>query len=1059
MVAAKYLLEVDFVSLLLNTIEAFPRGRTTQELFALLDVNFDHTTRLQIQGELNTLHQLGTIVLGRDRKWRSITRQTVVSKPTDRPPLAIQSSANSEIMLACAANFSTETMSAIQEIEKTYDAIPDPNALLRYYRSALQSDPRGALTQADDRHATAFQFLTGRGAFFPLPDEQGIIRTRLEALPDSFREALFRREANENALAIGWPISIGRKQGAPTIQPVGLMAATWERSEDHLIVSIPTDDILINPDWIKTAARRSAWSEGNLRDVFRAQSGSGLAHEDFLGRLREASAKSIRGQLTGRNFAASLDAADEGIFDAVGLFLPTGNSFTAGAARDLDSIAAWTVGKLARTALAPFLALPVETPIKAVDPINVGPLNHEQIQSVANAMSQPLSVVTGPPGTGKSQAIVAMAATAMLKGENVIVASKNHQALDAVQMRLRDIAPVVQFSVRTLDPQNSVDNSVASILEEIVRNPSSIGASPDDETMQKLWDLARERSQALDAIEQRRDLNLRLAANIEKVDLREKAGLTGRAVVAEPVKVGLLRKLLLWIVGPGTTPGDASDTNNLTIEQINSLIVEDRRRLEELDGVSDPVGLTQQIETIAQTVLKRHLGLRAAPDSDLRAKLGNAHDDLALAGNTDLSRDVTQMVLDHRPLWLASVLGTPKRVPLFDGLFDLVIFDEASQCDIASALPLLARAKRAVVVGDDRQLAFISQIGAAQDRNLMAAHGLPSIGMGRYAQGRKSLFDFANSTPGVAAVMLLDQYRSSEGIVDYINSNFYQGKLRVSADPNEFKVPEGARSGLTWSDVPGQASPYADSPNVNPAEVKAITAHLCKLLKDQEYGGSVGVISPFRVQVAALQSALRDALPEALWEKASLRVSTVDGFQGQERDLILFSPVVHANGATTAKTFLQRDWRRLNVAISRARAVAHIFGDLAYARTGNIKSLSRLAARATEPRSMPGEAMFDSEWERITFHALRDRGLDPTPQYDIAGRRLDFALFSKNGVKLDLEVDGRIWHQDIDGNRKLDDHWRDHQMKSLGWKVRRFWVDELKKDMEGCIDLIEQDLG
>jgi len=90
---------------------------------------------------------------------------------------------------------------------------------------------------------------------------------------------------------------------------------------------------------------------------------------------------------------------------------------------------------------------------------------------------------------------------------------------------------------------------------------------------------------------------------------------------------------------------------------------------------------------------------------------------------------------------------------------------------------------------------------------------------------------------------------------------------------------------------------------------------------------------------------------------------------------------------------------------------------------------------------------------------LRARGLDPKPQYEIAGRRLDFAVFGASGIRIDIEVDGRRWHQDIDGNRKLDDHWRDHQLHSLGWKVRRFWVDELDKDLESCLDLIERDLS
>jgi very-short-patch-repair endonuclease len=90
---------------------------------------------------------------------------------------------------------------------------------------------------------------------------------------------------------------------------------------------------------------------------------------------------------------------------------------------------------------------------------------------------------------------------------------------------------------------------------------------------------------------------------------------------------------------------------------------------------------------------------------------------------------------------------------------------------------------------------------------------------------------------------------------------------------------------------------------------------------------------------------------------------------------------------------------------------------------------------------------------------MKARGLAPVPQYEIAGRRLDFALFGRGNLKLDVEVDGRAYHQNADGSRKLSDLWRDHQLKSLGWGVRRFWVDELSRDMESCLDLIERDLS
>ena len=439
-------------------------------------------------------------------------------------------------------------------------------------------------------------------------------------------------------------------------------------------------------------------------------------------------------------------------------------------------------------------------------------------------------------------------------------------------------------------------------------------------------------------------------------------------------------------------------------------------------------------------------------------RLSNEHDDLAFHGGKAMSRGVAETILVHRPLWLASVLGTPRRIPLYEGIFDLVIFDEASQCDIASALPLLARARQAVIVGDDRQLAFISQIGLKQDRNLMAANGLPDRGTGRFSQGQRSLFDLARSTRNVPAVMLRNQYRSAEAIVEYINKEFYGGKLRVSVNLGSLKLPKSCKAGLAWTHVPGPVTSSHYTQNVNLPEVKAISKEVEALILEQGFEGTIGVISPFRPQVHELEQTLRAAIPRTNWKSAELRVGTIDGFQGQERDLILFSPTVHARIKASAVTFVQRDWRRLNVAISRARSVAHVFGDLTYARSGAINHLRSLAARATEPRRKSGSDAFDSEWERIVFHRLKERGLDPQPQYEIAGRRLDFALFGTGNVKLDLEVDGRRWHQDTDGNRKLDDHWRDYQMRSLGWRVRRFWVDELKQDMEGCLDLVEQDL-
>ncbi|TCP41367.1 uncharacterized protein DUF559 [Rhodovulum marinum] len=944
-------------------------------------------------------------------------------------------------------------------------ATVDYQALLRYWRSALRADPRGATTQVADKHGVEWTLICGRGPIAPSEGETLRLTMALDALTPSFREAIVLREGHENALAVGWPMAVTRVRGVPAFQPVGLLSARWERRDGDLVLSVDADDVLVNPDWLREAARQTGWHRDALRELFDAEDGVGLHASDFLLKVKDAVASQIRGRLVGEDLAPRLDETSTGIFDAAALFLPTDSSFTAGAARDLDTIATWPTERIARTALAKVFGIASQADVRDFAAINVGPLNAEQTMAVRNACSEALSVVTGPPGTGKSQAIVSMAASVLLSGGSVLVASKNHQALDAVEDRLGALAPDAPFVTRTLKPEEEIDIGFVDALKALIDRDHAhqhLGDF-DDAMIGDLRVAARERSAAIDTLSARAELECEIADLLESVAYRESRG--RRDLDHAPVAPALslwrrLIVLLLRMFSKGTGSQTASGETLLhgaSLSDLRSQLDRKRASRDALQPVADPVELGERVQELAKAVLPRAMHRRTAIGEARRQAIAETYDDWTFAGGRGhLPNDLSRAVLEHRPLWLASILGTPRRIPLDDGLFDLVIFDEASQCDIATAIPLFARAKRAVVVGDDQQLSFIAQLGRAQDRNLMQAQNLPVAKMARFAQSRRSLFDFASRVPDVPRVTLRHQYRSAGPIVEYISDYFYGGQLETSYDPKGLILPKGAKPGLAWEHVPAPGIPQAG--NVNPAEVSAITRHLRLLLEEQDYQGSVGVITPFRAQVMALQEAVA-SIPEHKRVAADLKIGTVDGFQGQERDLILFSPCVGPRSPQSGLTFFQRDARRLNVAISRARAIAMIFGDLEFARSGRSKTLRTLDARATEPKRQSGEGVFDSDWERRVFYALKERGLDPEPQHEIAGRRLDFALFGTNGVKLDLEVDGRRWHQTPDGRRKTSDLWRDHQLKSLGWRVRRFWVDELAKDMEGCIDIVERDLS
>ncbi|SCX31363.1 putative DNA helicase [Agrobacterium sp. DSM 25558] len=1049
------------MSVLLRTISAFPTGRTTSELFSLLNIDFDPRKRTEIYAELSSLSEAGKVSKGRDGRWRPVatSKKTTAAAPHGK---STETAAEDKLLRPVHATVRTSAAKPTELATSETAVSFDPNALLRYYRSALRSDPRGAITQVEDRHAVSWQLFTCLGPLTPVEGEVVTISIPLEELPDEFRKALVKREANEQTLAVGWPISVSKKQGVPVVWPVGLISAEWTRTPTHLEVFIDTDDIVANPDWIKGSARSANWTETGLRGVFAQSEGLGLRQDEFLARLKEAFAGMFRGTVSGQQMRIEVDPNNVGIHDIAALFLPTDTTFNAGAVRDLDNIASWPQERLATTALAPILGLEAPAPTRATPVINTGDLNKEQIDAVRQSLSSPLTVVTGPPGTGKSQAIVSIAASVLADGGSVLVASKNHQALDAVESRLGGIAPKSPFLVRTLDPNRDIDQSFDEVLVQLIGEPTKGAAEPDVILRSKLSSLAQIRTRVLDQIDEQSRIHSAIAELLERIEAEKAEVVEPSTAIEEPVQQGTLSRLIgtfLRAIGlRRSSLGTGYVGESAVLITLKRRLEQLRSDLAKIEIKGDPVAITREIGELSREFLPRVLAMAVNLTETDRRRLGEELANLQLAQSSGpLPQSLAGDVVGHRPLWLVSVLGAAKRVPLSESLFDLAIFDEASQCDIASALPIFARAKRAVVVGDNRQLSFISQLGIAHDRNLMQAQNLPIGKMGRFAQSRRSLFDLADLTPGASKVMLRDQYRSAADIVGYINEHFYGGQLRVAGYQDKLKVPKGGKPGIEWSDVPAPTAPMVG--NVNSAEVAAITKHLKFLLEDQAYSGSIGVISPFRPQVYALEQAISASLRPELTEKAELRVGTVDSFQGQERDLILFSTCLGHSSATSAVTFVQKDWRRLNVAISRARAVAHVFGDLSYARSGKVRSLQRLAAAATEPRGRVGEGTFDSSWERIVDAALRKRGFNPIPQFEVAGRRLDFALFGSGNIKLALEVDGRHWHSDTDGKRKLADYWRDHQMQSLGWTVQRFWVDELERDLEKCIDRVAEQLS
>ncbi len=1058
-------------SLLLDALAIRPEGATSDELHELMLSAGIASDKLALVRILDALQREGRLTLRTDRRWRvaPFAARAVSGNKTNRPH-----SETAETLIAAPVSITVQAETETTAFERDSSAgrrAPTLAELLPYYEANLRRDVRGAITQVPERHKRQFLVLCARGAWWPTPDRQIRLGVRVEHLPPEMRESLARLGRPD--LTIGYPLQVVRSGDSCFIRPVVVLGARRIGDSGPLVLDLTDQLVMINADWLEGFARATKWHPESLREHLLGGDERGVRISDladFSARLGEVAATSIKGRMDPRELAGTVSLNETAIVNAAAVFLANYHPYTRNAAADVAKLREIDSTALHGTAL--------ETVVKGSDPqavsaavLNPVPLTEDQLEAAISGLSRPLTVITGPPGTGKTQVILAVIASAVAQEQAVLFASRNHQAIDAVEERCRSLLGDRVLLTRARDRAGESDldfvRAIDAILAESLPHEAcnALAAS-----LEALSALDHARRQSLHRSREASVLGVALSDVTERLEHLER-NLPGRGNRRVSGVRHLLRGLLDWLrpigrrgrreavkpPGPGASRAELRRAHTKLKAALDDIAG---------PGDDDPAAVTALIAERMAALLPRLVEAIFRPDEERSGHLRNAAAELALRGGSavrNMPESLARKVLAHRPAWAVSTLAAPRRIPLIPGLFDVVIFDEASQCDIASAIPLLARARNAVVVGDPQQLSVIPSLTPAQDRELLASLALDRPGIGRFAQSTSSLFDLATAAPSSHRIMLREQFRSDPEIVEYLNEAFYGMRLRPRCHRERLVRPAGMLPGLHWTDVRAEIITDGSRGSSSREEAEVIVRRLVDLAR-MSYSGSVGVIALFNQQVRLIEWTVRRRLGRKETTALQLEIATVDSFQGGERDLILFSLAAGPDMPAGARRFISADRRRFNVAVSRARAICEVIGNLDFARSSGIAHLARLAERAGGPRESPKDAvaLFESPWEERMYAAMQRRGLDPQPQHEIAGRRLDFALFGEqegNRIQLDVEVDGRTWHTDQDGDRKTPDIWRDHELRSLGWSVRRFWVHELRDDMESCLDQIERDLG
>lgn len=421
--------------------------------------------------------------------------------------------------------------------------------------------------------------------------------------------------------------------------------------------------------------------------------------------------------------------------------------------------------------------------------------------------------------------------------------------------------------------------------------------------------------------------------------------------------------------------------------------------------------------------------------------------------------------------WAVTSLSVRSRVPFIKGFFDLVVIDEASQCDIASALPLLFRAKRAVIIGDNKQLTHICAINERQDLQLLQKYGVEENYL-NWSYAGNSLFGLAQSIcSSDDLVVLRDHHRSHADIINFSNRHFYNETLRIATKYEKLKViPK--EPAIRWIDIIGKVEAPSTGSSFNKNEANEIVKEIRRLIKTG-YKGSVGVVSPFRAQANFIRDLIQkdQEISEQLISRDFL-VDTVHKFQGDERDVMIFSPVISLNLGQGSRNFLSKTGNLFNVAITRARAALIVVGDRNACSKCGIKYMEEFVdyfSTVKEERQIESDHNIDmgpeypsvssqvqvSDWEKFLYRALYRSGIKTIPQYQVEQYFLDLSLFS-GSRKLDIEVDGEMYHRNWDGELCIRDQLRNKRLIELGWDVQRFWVYEIRDDLSGCVDRVKR---
>ncbi|WP_406677734.1 AAA domain-containing protein [Neomoorella carbonis] len=404
------------------------------------------------------------------------------------------------------------------------------------------------------------------------------------------------------------------------------------------------------------------------------------------------------------------------------------------------------------------------------------------------------------------------------------------------------------------------------------------------------------------------------------------------------------------------------------------------------------------------------------------------------------------------PVWIMPLARVVEQFNPRTTRFDVVIIDEASQCD-ALALVALYLADRAVVVGDHEQ---VSPEGVGQELERIEAiitEYLRDIPNAILYDGRRSIYDIARESFG-GAIMLVEHFRCVPEIIQFSNLLCYNGRIKP--------LRESSNVVLKPHVVPYRVKEAYVENRVNRKEALELVSLLVAAVQHPAYEGKTfGVISLVgEEQARFIDSLLRQYLPEREYKKRRILCGTAAQFQGDEREVVFLSLVDAPTGTPLPKREDDRFRQRFNVAASRAKDqmwVVYSLDPHVDLKPGDLRR--RLIEYALDPeaatRALINEsARTQSPFEREVLQRLVAAGYRTYAQWPVGYYVIDLVV-EGSGQRVAIECDGDRWHP----LEKLpEDLARQAVLERLGWKFIRIRGSEFYQEPDRTMERVFEQL-